>query len=745
MTISSGVFQTFANLLPWWALLLFNAHKGGEKYKKTVTELLELQYQRFNVIAEDAAARIRQTPTHFKNGYVRTFREVAVDILYKPILTFLNSNNAADGYVLVHDAPGEAPITKRHTAKERANRTYGDRPPTQTELNAREFDLKEPMPWTMQQIFGTLAGRRKFLRALYLVLASEDFRAHMPPGKFVVFDGAIKEDGSWGVARITKGGSEWLDDVPLVREGDNAVMRWVHKLATSAEPPGPHYLVTSNDGDVLLALLASHFRLDSEALRDITLTFHTKRMGKEFMKLLDDDREELAPGPDGREPGEIEIALANLKESQRKEAVNFEQLVEGEKTDGRVDFFFDIRAVARLIREVHPDDPYAVESFLVAFLVACDKHDFVWHRFFCTNVGVENVLPAHVVWAPLYGPLVTHRRVEGPLDCGRTYYEFDMRALFAFVRTIYYAKFYQAKQKGISKKNFARTQSNSFLECVGRADLKDDLIAQPIDYKAEHGGAGMYDLDEQLMEKATQAHIEAYKETNRKKSKPTATAFKKMFGTDPMEDYGPVDVFWKRLIMIGITQVAYMLHYMSSSPFGQDVVGTEVDPATGRPYAAYTEDDYTDKPLVYYQDTLSDEMLRGKGTLLFRYPFSPENVEPVEPIACSSSSSSSKKARGGKRRAESSKDEWAGLDEWAEVGCKRQRLSNGKAGKPTAQLAEKDDEGDGLDGLEEFLEEIGPGEARREQKQTQTPDNDSGFDTDELLGEIDELLKNDDE
>ena len=41
-----------------------------------------------------------------------------------------------------------------------------------------------------------------------------------------------------------------------------------------------------------------------------------------------------------------------------------------------------------------------------------------------------------------------------------------------------------------------------------------------------------------------------------------------------------------------------MLHYMSSSPFGQDVVGTEVDPATCRPYAAYTEEDYTEVPVV---------------------------------------------------------------------------------------------------------------------------------------------------
>ena len=645
MTISSVVFQTLANLLPREALRKFNTSKGNAEFMKAMRQLLSMYYERFNVIIDDAAARIRQTPTHFKDKvtkqvtHVRTFREVADDILHKSILTFLNGFNTARGYVLIHDAPGEAPVSKRHTAKERAKRVYGDRPPSQEELDATDFVLDEPMPWTMQQIFGSLAGRRKFLHALYRVLISREFRSLIPEGKFVVFDGAILEDGSWAVARITRDEVGFCD-VPLVREGDNATMRWVHHLATEGHMKRFSYLVTSNDGDVLLALLANHFRLESEALRGTTLTFHTKRKGKEFAKLLDDEVDEEARGA----------------------AASFEQMVEGKVTEGRVDFFFDIRAMASIIQTTHPSDPFAVESFLVAVLVACDKHDFIWHRFLCTNVGVANVLPAHIVWGPLYGPLVTDRRVEGPLDHGKAYYEFDLRALFSLIKMIYYAKHYVEQQKRVSKANFARKSTNDFLRRIGREDLKDDLVAQPVDFKADHGGSGMHDLDPKLIAKADHTHLQAYKEENRKTT-PTRNAFKNTFNTAPLDNYGPEDVFWKRLAAIGATQIAYMIQYMSNSPYGVDESGIEVDPVSRRPYAAYTEDGYTCRPLVFYEDVLSTAQLRGEEPLLFRYPHYDEPAEESQAAASSSTSSSGSPTS--KRPAE----DWEYTDEMAGAGC----------------------------------------------------------------------------
>lgn len=622
MTIPSSVFQTFANLLPWWALIVFNACVGGEENKKTVKNLLETFYQKFNIIIDDSPARVRNVMTHFKNPKtkevlrVRTFREVAVEILHTPILGFLNSWEHSNGYVLIHDAPGKAPIAKKHTAIERSKRKHENPPPTQEELNSRDFELDEPMPWTMHQIFASVAGRHKFLHALYKVLASAEFRAMIPLGKFVIFDGAIKEDNSWSVARITREGSEWLDDIPLVPEGDDAAMRWVHLLATSSASLGSNYLVTSNDGDVLLALLANYFRLKSAALQHITLTFHTKRTGKEFSNLLDDSAEEQGLGPNGEEPDAIVLALEEIKKNRTKTPGNFEQMVAGEGTSGRVDFFFDILKVARVIQAVHPKDPFAVESFIVAFLVACEKHDYVWHRFFCTYVGVEYILPAHVVWGSLYGPLVTNRKVKGPEDCGPARYEFDLRAMFDFILIIYYAKFYQAKQKLIAKENFERTQSNNFLENIGRPDLKNDLIVQPIGFRSGHEEHEMHRLDSQLLSKAKKAYASAYEN-----NKTTLKAFKEEFDVVPVEAFGGKENHMMRRICIGVTQLAFMIQHMTNSPFGVDASGIEVDPESGRPYAAYDKNGYTCKPMIFYQDVLPGSVFHEKCSLSFRYPY----------------------------------------------------------------------------------------------------------------------------
>lgn len=438
------------------------------------------------LVAEDILGRMRGTSISFfelADGTARcsTCREF-LDRVFFDVFDVLE-RTGVEVYVVSIDAYGRRPEEKMATSLERSKRARPEEAPDMLPLPRGQnfyFLDSRPMPGPVNMIFETPAAKREFYvyMTLYWTL---DVRERIPPGKRVILSGGAMElNDDFMVMpplEITRDGweirHEW--DSPQIGEGDIDVWNWVYRF------PDMNFHVCSHDADVVLIGMLQMRRLlkKSPARRGWAVT----RRSIETHAIDERYKANLAK----RHCLRKKTYDAVLKETQDPAQAyvaaggSFASSSSAEPSDVRrptwvyyhidlVQVYQDIIKDARLHVEAEhkraapttttfPDEvgaelsareatlakqikfcPNFVETYVLAFILASDKHDYIQTKLISRNVGTQHVWAAFEKRMYAFAGLVEVYKKDLLGDNRTFYYVVDKQVMSELVRAFYREK-----------------------------------------------------------------------------------------------------------------------------------------------------------------------------------------------------------------------------------------------------------------------------------------------------------------
>ncbi len=440
-------------------------------------------------------------------------------------------------YVVSMDAYGKRLCEKAATTAQRAKRSRPEEAPEQLPMppDQRYYFLDAfPMPGPVNMIFDTPAAKREFYVYMTLFFTLDETQARIPPGKRIILSGGSMEL-STGFANlapleITRDGwnerQDWLS--PDVGEGDIDVWTWVYRF------PHMNFYAYSCDADVFLIGLLQMRRLlkktpgrrgwavtrrsvDTHAIDESYKANLDKRhcLRKEkydtvLAQTQDRSQAYIAAGgsfaaPSSAEPSSARrpswvhyhIDLVQVYQDIVKDA---RRHIDSERTptvfpeevgaEPSADEVARQRALARRIKFC----PNFVEIYVLAFILASDKHDYIQTKLISRNVGSQFVWTAFEKRMYAFGNLVEVYKQDMVGDNRAFYYVVDKQVLGELVRAFYREKALASikeENKTFAQLTAAREKSYANnIEKYGPTDSQIWVVASQCAWLLQYWGNG---------------------------------------------------------------------------------------------------------------------------------------------------------------------------------------------------------------------------------------------------------------
>lgn len=436
-----------------------------------------------DLCVSDVLAGLRSTSVKFKQNAegditwstCREFVETAFDDVF---VTLAHTNVKV--YVICLDAFGRRRPEKTATAIKRSKRARPSEAPEQLLLKpGQEFFFRDedPMPGPVDLIFNTPAAKAELYEYITLFL-SVIARSRIPDGKTLYLSGGLKIENRFTEnpltpvnlppIEITNAGWCYREDFysPSISEGDVDVWQWVHRF------PDMNFHVYSYDADVILIGLLQMRRI---------LTNNSTRQGwvvtrRSVSSSIVDERHTINLAKRQRIRKELYdttlLRTQDASEAYLRAGGSFaEESKRSPRRPNWVVYHLNLTTIyADMLKDAEAHHiaqkyiPNLVETYVLAFILSSDEHDFIQTKLLSRNVGSEFVWTAFEKEIYAFHDFVTvYTDAENP-NSNKFYYVVNTDALRSLVTAFYREKANAAIKEGkksLEKLHAAREKSFS--------------------------------------------------------------------------------------------------------------------------------------------------------------------------------------------------------------------------------------------------------------------------------------------
>lgn len=411
------------------------------------------------------------------NIMVSTCREY-IESVFADVFAVLNKTNI-EVYVVCLDSYGRRRPEKTATAIKRSKRARPAEAPEQLlPIPGCDFFFADerPMPTPLDLVFDTPAAKADLYEYITLFLTTVA-RTRIPPGKKLYLSGGLKTEGRYTDGPITRKNlppieitcDKWKyrEDLhsPDISEGDIDVWYWVHIFHEM------NFHVYSYDADVILIGLLQMRRI---------LTQKNTRQGwvitrRSVSSSIVDERYTLNIAKRQCIRKELyDITLLRTQDASEAYLKAGGSFAEDSKRSPRrpnwVTYHLNLVAIyADMLKDAethHIEQKYVpnlVETYVLAFILSSDEHDYIQTKLLSRGVG------SGFVWTALekqiytfYDLVSVFTNTDSP-NANKFYYAVSTDALRSFVTAFYREKAYASiKEDGKTAKKAQEAREKSF-------------------------------------------------------------------------------------------------------------------------------------------------------------------------------------------------------------------------------------------------------------------------------------------